>query len=168
MHHTMLISTTSYYTPSKKRPVCKKQNKKKQQVPYIRQLYIKLLYRYCELLSMFGTDSNARCVLCCARSMASLYSNPDWSTNMDKAVLSLVSGQVQLEPALAWLSEKAQREYFSLSDVWGAVTAAGIMKQVTLPSAGNIIIVVMRCYDYVVFLSVGHAETFRRGRQKYN
>lgn len=62
-------------------------------------------------------------------SMASLYSNPDWSTNMDKAVLSLVSGQVQLEPALAWLSEKAQREYFSLSDVWGAVTAAGIMKQ---------------------------------------
>ncbi|XP_041813443.1 cytosolic phospholipase A2 gamma-like isoform X1 [Chelmon rostratus] len=65
-------------------------------------------------------------------SMASLYSDPQWSTNMDGAVSRLSGPGVELEQALAWLGERAKEEHFSLSDVWGVMTSAGIMKQMDL------------------------------------
>lgn len=62
-------------------------------------------------------------------SMAYLYSDPQWSSNMDEAV-SLLSGPgVELEQAVAWLTEKSKDEHFSLTDIWGLLTSAGIMKQ---------------------------------------
>uniref|UniRef100_A0A8C5DJ79 PLA2c domain-containing protein n=1 Tax=Gouania willdenowi TaxID=441366 RepID=A0A8C5DJ79_GOUWI len=64
--------------------------------------------------------------------MASLYSDPQWSSNMDAAVSRLSVEGVYLEQALSWLSERAKEEHFSLSDVWGVLTSAGIMKQMDL------------------------------------
>ncbi|KAI3360307.1 hypothetical protein L3Q82_014614 [Scortum barcoo] len=65
-------------------------------------------------------------------SMSSLYSDPQWSNNMDKAVSRLSGPGVELEEALAWLSERAKEEHFSLTDIWGVMTSAGIMKQMDL------------------------------------
>lgn len=62
--------------------------------------------------------------------MSSVYSDPQWSTNMDKAVSRLSDPGVELEEALAWLNERTKEEYFSLSDIWGVLTSAGMMKQV--------------------------------------
>ncbi|XP_067334193.1 cytosolic phospholipase A2 gamma-like isoform X2 [Channa argus] len=61
-------------------------------------------------------------------SMTSVYSDPEWSTNMDTAVSRLLGHAVNLEEALAWLSDRAKEEDFSLSDIWGVLTSAGIMK----------------------------------------
>lgn len=62
--------------------------------------------------------------------MSSLYSDPQWSTNMDRAVSKLFGPGVELEQALAWLDERAKDELFSLSDILGVLTSAGLMKQV--------------------------------------
>lgn len=64
------------------------------------------------------------------RAMSSLYGDPQWSTNMTTAVSRLSDPGVELEQALAWLHERAKEEYFSLSDIWGGLIGAGIMKQV--------------------------------------
>lgn len=64
------------------------------------------------------------------RTMSSLYSDPQWSANMDKAVSRLLEPGVELQEALAWLNERTKEEYFSLSDIWGVLISAGIMKQV--------------------------------------
>ncbi|KAM4535057.1 cytosolic phospholipase A2 gamma-like isoform 2-T2 [Fundulus diaphanus] len=61
-------------------------------------------------------------------SMASLYSDPQWSANMDEAVSRLSGPGVELEHALAWLAERSKEEHFSLTDIWGVLTSAGIMK----------------------------------------
>nr|XP_043907542.1 cytosolic phospholipase A2 gamma-like isoform X1 [Solea senegalensis] len=65
-------------------------------------------------------------------SMSSLYSDPEWSANMDRAVSMLSGPGVELEEALAWLSKTSQDEFFSLTDIWGVLTSAGIMKQLDL------------------------------------
>ncbi|XP_038548185.1 cytosolic phospholipase A2 gamma-like isoform X2 [Micropterus salmoides] len=62
-------------------------------------------------------------------SMSSLYIDPQWSTNMEEPVSRLSGPGVELEEALAWLGEMAKEEDFSLSDIWGVFTSAGIMKQ---------------------------------------
>lgn len=49
---------------------------------------------------------------------------------MDRAVTRLLGPGVELEEALAWLSERSKEEDFSLTDIWGVLTSAGIMKQV--------------------------------------
>lgn len=72
------------------------------------------------------------------RSMSSLYSDPEWSTNLDRAVSRLSGPGVEMELALAWLDERSKEEHFSLTDVWGVLTSAGIMKQVPGPVLGNI------------------------------
>lgn len=64
------------------------------------------------------------------RAMSSLYSDPQWSTNMEKAVSRLSDPAVELKDAMDWLNERAKEEYFSLSDIWGVMIAAGIIKQV--------------------------------------
>lgn len=65
------------------------------------------------------------------RSMSSIYSDPQWSANMDTAVSRLSGPGVELGEALAWINERSKDEYFSLTDVWGVLTSAGIMKQVS-------------------------------------
>ncbi|XP_029945814.1 cytosolic phospholipase A2 gamma-like [Salarias fasciatus] len=62
-------------------------------------------------------------------SMASLYSDPEWSWNMDRAQSRLSGDGVELQDALGWLNKTAAEDGFSLSDVWGVLTSAGIMKQ---------------------------------------
>ncbi|XP_059205066.1 cytosolic phospholipase A2 gamma-like [Centropristis striata] len=65
-------------------------------------------------------------------SMTSVYSDPQWSNNMDTAVSRLSGPGVELSEALAWLNHRSKEEHFSLTDVWGVLTAAGIMKQMDL------------------------------------
>ncbi|KAM4531784.1 cytosolic phospholipase A2 gamma-like isoform 1-T1 [Odontesthes bonariensis] len=65
-------------------------------------------------------------------SMASLYSDPEWRSNIEGAVSRLSGPGVELEQALQWLGERAKEEHFSLTDVWGVLTSAGIMKQMDL------------------------------------
>ncbi|XP_005945736.1 cytosolic phospholipase A2 gamma [Haplochromis burtoni] len=66
-------------------------------------------------------------------SMASLYNDSQFSTNMDAAVSRLFdSPSVKLEQAVDWLGERAKEEHFSLADIWGVLTSAGIMKQMDL------------------------------------
>ncbi|XP_008413267.1 cytosolic phospholipase A2 gamma [Poecilia reticulata] len=62
-------------------------------------------------------------------SMAFLYNDPQWSSNMDEAVSKLSGPGVELEHAVAWLAEQSKEECFSLTDIWGVLTSAGIMKQ---------------------------------------
>lgn len=50
---------------------------------------------------------------------------------MDRALSKLGGPGVELEQATAWLVERAKEEDFSLTDLWGVLTSAGIMKQVT-------------------------------------
>uniref|UniRef100_A0A671UFY7 PLA2c domain-containing protein n=1 Tax=Sparus aurata TaxID=8175 RepID=A0A671UFY7_SPAAU len=64
-----------------------------------------------------------------AWSMSSLYSDPQWSHNLDGAVSRLSGPAVGVEQALAWLNERSKEELFSLTDVWGLLTSAGIMKR---------------------------------------
>ncbi|KAE8283571.1 hypothetical protein D5F01_LYC18974 [Larimichthys crocea] len=61
--------------------------------------------------------------------MSTLYSDPEWSSNMDRAVSRLSGPSVMLEQALTWLDKRAKDENFSLTDIWGVLTSAGIMKQ---------------------------------------
>ncbi|XP_018553883.1 cytosolic phospholipase A2 gamma isoform X2 [Lates calcarifer] len=65
-------------------------------------------------------------------SMSSLYSDPQWSTNMDRAVSRLSGPGVELEQVLAWLGDRAKEEHFSLADIWAVLTSAVIMKQMDL------------------------------------
>ncbi|KAF7645126.1 hypothetical protein LDENG_00209450 [Lucifuga dentata] len=62
-------------------------------------------------------------------SMSSLYNDSQWSSNMEAAVSMLGGTGVGLDEALAWLGKRVEDERFSLTDVWGIITAAGIMKQ---------------------------------------
>ncbi|XP_029131869.2 cytosolic phospholipase A2 gamma-like [Labrus bergylta] len=62
-------------------------------------------------------------------SMASLYTDPQWSKNVGGAVSRLSGPEISPEQVLSWLSEAAKDEQFSLSDIWGLLTSAGIMKQ---------------------------------------
>ncbi|XP_053194191.1 cytosolic phospholipase A2 gamma-like [Scomber japonicus] len=65
-----------------------------------------------------------------AWSMISLYSDPQWSIdNIDRAVSRLSGPGVGLEEAFTWLTKRSKEEHFSLADIWGVMTAAGIMKQ---------------------------------------
>ncbi|XP_034567682.1 cytosolic phospholipase A2 gamma-like [Notolabrus celidotus] len=64
--------------------------------------------------------------------MAFLYSDPEWSKDMDMTLSRLMDSEVELEAVLSWLVKRATEEDFSLTDIWGALTSAGIMKQMDL------------------------------------
>lgn len=70
------------------------------------------------------------------RTMAFLYSDPEWSTNMSASINRLSTSEVSLDQTLAWLGKKAEAEDFSLTHVWGVLTSAGIMRQVEMPMKG--------------------------------
>ncbi|XP_034450281.1 cytosolic phospholipase A2 beta-like [Hippoglossus hippoglossus] len=65
-------------------------------------------------------------------SMSALYSDPQWTGNMDRAVSTMTGPGVEVEQALAWLDKRSKEELFSLSDIWGVLTSVGIMKQMDL------------------------------------
>ncbi|CAJ1076668.1 cytosolic phospholipase A2 gamma-like isoform X2 [Xyrichtys novacula] len=67
-----------------------------------------------------------------AWSMSLLYSDPEWSKNLDRAVSKLSGPGISPEKALSWLDGVAKDEHFSLSDIWGLMTSAGIMNQLDL------------------------------------
>ncbi|XP_028254664.1 cytosolic phospholipase A2 gamma-like [Parambassis ranga] len=64
-----------------------------------------------------------------AMSMGSLYSDPQWNANMDATVSRLSGPKVELSEVMDWLDRRVKEEHFSLSDIWGALTSAAIMKQ---------------------------------------
>lgn len=55
---------------------------------------------------------------------------------MSASINRLSTSEVSLEQTLAWLTKKAEAEDFSLTHVWGALTSAGIMKQVQTQTNG--------------------------------
>uniref|UniRef100_UPI0037E6FE24 cytosolic phospholipase A2 gamma-like isoform X2 n=1 Tax=Semicossyphus pulcher TaxID=241346 RepID=UPI0037E6FE24 len=65
-------------------------------------------------------------------SMSSLYSDPKWSVDMDRAVSKLMNTEVDLEEVHAWLANRSKEEHFSLTDIWGVLTSAAVMKQMDL------------------------------------
>ncbi|CAJ1076654.1 cytosolic phospholipase A2 gamma-like [Xyrichtys novacula] len=65
-------------------------------------------------------------------SIAFLYSDPEWSVGMDRTTSRLTESEVELAEVLSWFGEREKEEDLSLSDIWGVVTSAGIMKQMDL------------------------------------
>uniref|UniRef100_UPI0037E860AB cytosolic phospholipase A2 gamma-like n=1 Tax=Semicossyphus pulcher TaxID=241346 RepID=UPI0037E860AB len=65
-------------------------------------------------------------------SMSSLYSDPQWSKGMDIAVSKLIHTEVKSEEVIAWLEERLKEEHFCLTDIWGVLTSATVMKQMEL------------------------------------
>ncbi|KAM6965854.1 cytosolic phospholipase A2 gamma-like [Tautogolabrus adspersus] len=65
-------------------------------------------------------------------SMASLYSDPGWSVEMDRIVSSLTGPGVEKDEVLSWLDEQLKEEDFSLTDIWGALISSTIMKKMDL------------------------------------
>lgn len=87
------------------------------------------------------------------RTMSSLYSDPQWSANIARAV-SKLSGihVVSPEKALAWLADREKEEHFSLSNIWGVITSAGIMNQVRLETGNNVSKKKQSLYSHVTIL----------------
>uniref|UniRef100_A0A3B4H5U8 PLA2c domain-containing protein n=1 Tax=Pundamilia nyererei TaxID=303518 RepID=A0A3B4H5U8_9CICH len=69
-----------------------------------------------------------------AWSMATLYSDHQWSTNMDNAVSRLSKPGIGLTDVLIFLAKRAQDGHFSLTDIWGVLTSGFIMKQLDVRS----------------------------------
>ncbi|KAJ4932665.1 hypothetical protein JOQ06_011082, partial [Pogonophryne albipinna] len=67
-----------------------------------------------------------------ALAMCSLYSDPQWSRNMDRAVSRLSAPGVKPLEVVSWLGQKAKDKRFSLSDIWGVLISAAITKQLDL------------------------------------
>ncbi|XP_033969552.1 cytosolic phospholipase A2 gamma-like [Trematomus bernacchii] len=67
-----------------------------------------------------------------ALAMYSLYSDPQWSRNMDRAVSRLSAPGVKPLEVVSWLGQKAKDKRFSLSDIWGVFISAAITKQLVL------------------------------------
>ncbi|XP_053725291.1 cytosolic phospholipase A2 gamma-like isoform X1 [Synchiropus splendidus] len=64
--------------------------------------------------------------------MAAVYSDPMWSTDMNRTLARLLDSRVDIQEVTSWLSERSAAEFFSLSDIWGAMTSAALMKQMTV------------------------------------
>ncbi|XP_034566674.1 cytosolic phospholipase A2 gamma-like [Notolabrus celidotus] len=64
--------------------------------------------------------------------MSFLYDDPEWSKVMNMTMSRLVDSEVDPDEVLSWLGKRATEEDFSLTDIWGALTSAGIMKQMDL------------------------------------
>lgn len=113
-----------------------------------------------------GQSSNNRTRLSSPRSMASLYGDPEWSSQLDAAVSRLSGSGVTLEEALTWLDGRAKDSDFSLSDIWGVLISAGVMKQVAEPLNAE------RCFKccmrgtLCLCLSDGREVSVRGGRQE--
>ncbi|XP_039467005.1 cytosolic phospholipase A2 gamma-like isoform X1 [Oreochromis aureus] len=69
-----------------------------------------------------------------AWSMATLYSDHQWSTNMGNAVSRLLKPGIEFTDVLIFLAKRAKDGHFSLTDIWGVLTSAFIMKQLDVRS----------------------------------
>uniref|UniRef100_A0A3P8NR40 PLA2c domain-containing protein n=1 Tax=Astatotilapia calliptera TaxID=8154 RepID=A0A3P8NR40_ASTCA len=69
-----------------------------------------------------------------AWSMATLYSDHQWSTNMDNAVSRLSKPGIGFTDVLIFLAKRAKDGHFSLTDIWGVLTSGFIMKQLDVRS----------------------------------
>ncbi|KAK1877488.1 Cytosolic phospholipase A2 gamma [Dissostichus eleginoides] len=67
-----------------------------------------------------------------ALAMCSLYSDPQWSRNIDRAVSRLSAPGVKPLEVVSWLGQKAKDKRFSLSDIGGVLISAAITKQLDL------------------------------------
>ncbi|CAL8283326.1 unnamed protein product [Boreogadus saida] len=61
--------------------------------------------------------------------MASLYTDPQWSTNTAAALARLTQPGPKVDDIVDWLKARSAQEDFALSDVWGALLSSTIMKQ---------------------------------------
>ncbi|KAE8283591.1 hypothetical protein D5F01_LYC18994 [Larimichthys crocea] len=61
--------------------------------------------------------------------MSSVYNDPEWSSNMDRAMSRLFRPGIELKQAVDWLCEQMNDEDFSLSDVWGALTSVEFINE---------------------------------------
>ncbi|XP_030234413.1 cytosolic phospholipase A2 gamma-like [Gadus morhua] len=61
--------------------------------------------------------------------MASLYTDPQWSTNTAAALARLTQPGPEVDDIMAWLKVRSEQEDFSLSDLWGSLLSSSIMKQ---------------------------------------
>lgn len=64
--------------------------------------------------------------------MASLYSYPHFEARVDKIISKMFGPRVPTQQIVAWLEDKTDDETFSLTDIWGVLTTAIIMKQVPM------------------------------------
>ena len=62
--------------------------------------------------------------------MASLYTDPQWSTNTAAALARLTQPGPEVDDIMAWLKVRSEQKDFSLSDLWGSLLSSSIMKQV--------------------------------------
>ncbi|CAL8264524.1 unnamed protein product [Gadus morhua 'NCC'] len=61
--------------------------------------------------------------------MASLYTDPQWSTNTAAALARLTQPGPEVDDIMDWLKVRSEQEDFSLSDLWGSLLSSSIMKQ---------------------------------------
>ncbi|XP_075999205.1 cytosolic phospholipase A2 gamma-like [Genypterus blacodes] len=61
--------------------------------------------------------------------MASLYSDPEWSTNLEAAVGKMSNPRVDTEKALEVLLERLEDTHFSLTDIWAVVIGSEYTKE---------------------------------------
>ncbi|KAM9813462.1 cytosolic phospholipase A2 gamma-like [Neosynchiropus ocellatus] len=64
--------------------------------------------------------------------MAAIYSDPMWSADMNRTLSKFLESRVDIQEVISWLNERSAMEFFSLSDIWGAMTSAAIIKQMTV------------------------------------
>ncbi|CAL8271758.1 unnamed protein product [Lota lota] len=64
--------------------------------------------------------------------MASLYSDPQWSINMEPALSKLSGTQPRKLRSLLWLQNRAREDNFSLSEIWGLMVSILIMNHLEL------------------------------------
>lgn len=88
-------------------------------------------------MDTFVPQNDIECCVVSLRAMSSLYSDPQWSANVSRAVSRLSAPGFRLEQALAWLDKRGKEEGFSLTDIWGVLTSAGTMKQVRYKLTGQ-------------------------------
>ena len=80
--------------------------------------------------------------------MSSLYTDPQWSTNTGAALNQLTQRGPRLDHIMDWVKTRSEHDHFSLSDLWGVLVSATLMKQVKVPSPTH------HCMLYVLVLNV--------------
>ncbi|XP_051526381.1 cytosolic phospholipase A2 gamma isoform X2 [Myxocyprinus asiaticus] len=66
--------------------------------------------------------------------MASLYKEPDWSSNLEKVkddiIQRLVGAEISFRDKLSTLKKYSQKDNFSLTDIWSALVISKIVKEI--------------------------------------
>lgn len=62
--------------------------------------------------------------------MSSLYSDPHFEIHMEKLISKMYGPMASLSEIMDWLENRTDDKNVSLTDIWGVITTAAIMKQV--------------------------------------